>query len=173
MPFFVPGGGDLYLIKNGIVQSGFTFTGAGKRYDTGSTVTPSITYQTTDGGRIAALSQTTSTRKGSKYYSNSIANIIQDYSALHIKCLRYLRGNTNAKITIGTYVEAGETSYAPSNFKQSITKTTSDDSSVVQLDISLSSSSFVSNVCVCFAWSVPSNGSNYGVYIYDVWLSNS
>lgn len=162
---------ELYLIKNGIVQSGFTFTGAGKRYDTGNTVTPSITYESTGGGRIAALSNTVTNRKGSIYYSNSLASIISNYTMWHVRCLRYLRSNTNAKINIGTYVEAGSTSYAPNNFKDYIYKSTTSDSDVVLVENAMTSASYVNNVCFAFAWSVPSNGSNYGVYIYDVWLT--
>lgn len=161
---------ELYLIKNGIVQSGFTFTGAGHRYDTGGTVTPSITYEE-QYGRIAALSDTVTTRKGSIYYSNSLASIISNYTMWHVRCLRYLRGNSNAKIYIGTYVEAGSTSYAPSNFKDYVYKATTSDSEVVLVENTMTSASFVNNVCFAFAWSVPSNGNSYGVYIYDVWLS--
>ena len=169
-PLMIPQSSELYLIRNGIVQNGFTFTAAGKRYNTSGEVTPTVTYNATD-HCLEVLAYTSSTRKGSIYYSNSLESIISNYTTLHVKCKRILKDNSNAAITIGTYVEAGSTTYATSNFKDRVSKSRTSDSEMVQLDIPLTSASVVSDVCVAFAFSVPSTGSTYGCYIYDVWFS--
>ncbi len=171
-PFILPET-DLYLIREGIIQPGYTFKTSAIAWSSSSNSGKSSKVTQKEGYLQVRSTATGSTRGGSAYIGQeNIKSIITDYSVLHVKCRRILPGNSTAYYCrIGTYDYSISGNYSSSKFLDYVTKQTSSDSSVVTLDIPITSATTNRSVVqICFAY-VAYISSTTGVDIYDVWLS--
>lgn len=163
---------ELYIIKEGIIQSGFTFKTSSIAWSSSSNSAKSSKATQQTGYIQVRSSATGSTRGGSAYIGQeNIKSIIVNYSALHVKCRRILPGNTAYYCRIGTYDYSISGNYSSSKFLDYATKQTSSDSSAVTLDIPITSATTSRSVVqISFAY-VAYISYSTGVDIYDVWLT--
>lgn len=173
MPIIMAGSNELYIVKGGVIQSGFSFSVDQIAYSSSSNAAHSSTATMQTGYIQVRANANGSTRGGSAYrMTTNISSIIGNYSTLHIKCRRICYNNTNYYNKLGTYNPNISGSYSNAKFLDSITKQGgSSDSSAVTLDIPLTSTTYnAGTVVVCFAYT-SYVGRTTGVDIYDIWLT--
>lgn len=176
MPFFAPGGGgDLYIVKDGVIQTGYTFAVDYIAYNSGGNTAQGSTITMQSGYIQVRGAQSGSTRGGSAYrMKTNIKDVISDYAYLYITCLRRVPSSTNYHNRIGTYDPTISGNYSNAKFLDYVTKTGGgNDSSAITHKIPITSATTAkSTVNICFAYTTYISYTT-GVDIYDVWLSNS
>ena len=164
---------ELYLIKGGVIQSGFTFEVDSIAYSSASNVAHSSTVNFKNGYIEVRGNANGSSRGGSSYrLTTDIKSIISDYSTLHVKVRRIMYNNSSWYNRIGTYNPSISGNYSSLKFLDSISKnSSSSDSSPVTLTIPLTNTTYsASKVSISFAY-VTSVNRTSGNDIYDVWLT--
>jgi hypothetical protein len=172
IPLIIPDK-DLYLIKEGVVQSGYTFKTTAIAYSSASNASHNskATQQT---GYIQVRSNASgATRGGSAYIGqDNLKSIIADYAYLNIKVRRVTQNNSNYYVRIGTYDYSKSGNYSSGKFCDQVTKQGGGaDSSAVTLQIPITSATTGRSIVqVAFAFTTYISYST-GVDVYDVWLS--
>ena len=175
LPMFAPSGEELYIIQNGIIQSGYTFAVHAIAYNSAGNVAQSSTVTQQSGYIKVRGAQSGSSRGGSSYsLDTDISSIIGNYAYLYVTCKRIIPSSTNYNNRIGTYDSTISGNYSSAKFLDSINKNGGgSDASAVTLQIPITSATTAkSNVQICFAYTTYVSYTT-GVDIYDVWLSNT
>ncbi len=164
---------DLYLIKDGIIQPGFSFKTSSIAYSSASNAAHSSKATQKTGYMQVRSAASGATRGGSAYMGQeNLKSIIADYACLNIKVRRITQNNSNYYVRIGTYDYTKSGNYSSGKFCDQITKQGGGaDSSAVTLQIPITSATTGRSVVqICFAYTTYVSYST-GVDVYDVWLS--
>lgn len=173
---------DLYLIKDGVFQSGFAYADwtqiNNKRYTSGESSSSSTIAVTAGDGYIWFGASSSQNRRSAVIYSPAITTV-DNYAYLIMRCQR-VHGSSAANMRLGMY-NNDLNQYAKYCFYGSSSsantgdevESTSNDSGIVTLGIALNSC-LGQQTPVSFAWAQAIvAGKQNGVYLYDVYLTNT
>ena len=152
----------IFLIKDGVVQSGFSFTMSAKAYNSSYTANSGTTHSWTEGNGSSTPFATMSASYNSSYatswllLSNNIKSYVDaGYNTLVFRIRRTVRANSGTtRSDIGTY--SGTATYISSNMKDHVTVTNVVEETFRDVAISLTSSSTSpSTLYVAMALAIP------------------